>query len=148
MRVDVDFNERDRQGHVVTRVPGEQIPRLAPGRRVYLYDPLERLWAEASVARVNEDTQIAAFAVDWRSFTDAEVADVRIGREQWFVGVPPGEGHQLPPFVFTENCNVAELAPVKCRIRFGTARPGQSDELVLSTWSDCNSAAGTQGVRT
>src|ERR1700734_1502628 len=74
MRVDVDFNERDRNGHVVTRVPSVQVSRLAVGQKVYLYDPPERLWADAVVARVNPETSIAAFDVDWDSVVDAEVA--------------------------------------------------------------------------
>lgn len=89
MRVDVDFNERDRNGHVVTRVPGAQLSRLSAGQKVYLYDPPERLWADALVSRVNPDTSIAAFEVDWDSIVDAEVADLSDAHSQWTIGVPP-----------------------------------------------------------
>lgn len=89
MRVDVDFNERDRSGHVVARVPADLLSRLAVGRKVYLYDPPERLWADAVVARVNRDTRIAAFDVDWDSVVDAEVADLSDARSHWTIGVPP-----------------------------------------------------------
>lgn len=92
MRVDVDFNERDRNGHVVARVLGVQ---LAAGQKVYLYDPLERIWADAVVARVNPETSIAAFEVDWHSFADAEVADVSDPHGHWTIGVSTtSSGHQ------------------------------------------------------
>lgn len=96
MRVDVDFNERDRRGHVVARVPAALASQLAVGQRVNLYDPLERLWADAVVARVNQETHIAAFDVDWHSFEDAEVADVLDSRTQWSIGVPPIDGMPRP----------------------------------------------------
>jgi hypothetical protein len=115
MRIDVDFNERDREGHVVARVPGDQASQLAPGRRVYLYDPPERLWAEARVARINADTRIAAFDVDWHSFVDAEVVDLSDGHERWSVGVSPAEGHWLPRSVLAEN--FSGLLQVNCRYR-------------------------------
>jgi hypothetical protein len=110
MRVDVDFNQRDRHGHVIARVPpGVQAARLAPGNRVYLYDPLERLWAEASVAGINAETQVAAFDVDWHSFTDAEVADLTVGHRHWFLGLPPGKDHWLPSSAVTENASQPTL---------------------------------------
>jgi hypothetical protein len=92
MRVDVDFNERDRRGHVVARVPAALASQLTVGQRVNLYDPPERLWADAVVARVGQETHIAAFDVDWHSFEDAEVADVFDTDAQWSIGVPPTEG--------------------------------------------------------
>jgi len=95
MRVDVDFNERDRRGHVVARVPAALASQLTVGQKVNLYDPPERLWADAVVARVNQETQIAAFDVDWHSFEDAEAADVSDTHAHWSIGVPPTEG--VPP---------------------------------------------------
>jgi hypothetical protein len=86
MRVDVDFNERDRHGHVVARVPAALASQLTVGQQVNLYDPPERLWADAVVARVNQETHIAAFDVDWHSFEEAEVADVFDTRAQWSIG--------------------------------------------------------------
>lgn len=95
MRIDVDFNERDRLGHVVTRVPAAIVSQLTVGQRVNLYDPPEKLWADAVVTRINPDTHIVAFDVDWHSFEDAEVADVLDARTQWSIGVPPAEGRHL-----------------------------------------------------
>ncbi len=92
MRVDVDFNERDRHGHVVTRVPAELASQLIVGQKVNLYDPPERLWADAVVTRISEETRIAAFDVDWQSFEEAEVSDVLDTHAQWSIGVPPSEG--------------------------------------------------------
>lgn len=92
MRIDVDFNERDRLGHVRTRVPAGTVAQLTVGQKVNLYDPPERLWADAVVARINQDTHIVAFDVDWQSFEDAEVADVLEPHAQWSIGVPPSEG--------------------------------------------------------
>jgi hypothetical protein len=43
MRVDVDFNERDRRGHVVARVPAALASQLTVGQRVSLYDPPEAM---------------------------------------------------------------------------------------------------------
>jgi hypothetical protein len=91
MRVDVDFNERDRRGYVVARVPAALATQLTAGQTVNLYDPPERLWADAIVARVDQETHIAAFDVDWHSFEDAEVADVFDTHAQWSIGVPPTE---------------------------------------------------------
>ena len=104
MRVDVDFNERDRNGHVVARVPGAQVSRLAAGQKVYLYDPPERLWADAVVARVNPDTGIAAFDVDWHSFVDAEVADLSDARSHWTIGVPPTAGAGTQRDAYAASC--------------------------------------------
>jgi len=104
MRVDVDFNERDRNGHVVARVPGAQLSRLAVGQKVYLYDPPERLWADAVVARVNPDTGIAAFDVDWHSFVDAEVADLSDAHSHWTIGVPPTAGAGTQRDAYAASC--------------------------------------------
>jgi len=82
---------------VVTRVPAAVACQLAVGQRVNLYDPPEKLWANATVARINEETHIVAFDVDWQSFEEAEVTDVLDSGTQWSIGVPPTEGrHQLP----------------------------------------------------
>ena len=110
MRVDVDFNERDRNGHVVVRVPGAQLSRLAVGQKVYLYDPPERIWADAVVARVNPETSIAAFEVDWHSFVDAEVGDLSDAHGHWTIGVSPtGTGHQQD--VYAASCTGWLAAP-------------------------------------
>ena len=126
MRVDVDFNERDRNGHVVARVPGAQLSRLAVGQKVYLYDPPERLWADAVVARVNPETSIAAFDVDWHSFVDAEVADLSDTRSHWTIGVPPtpGSGHQRD--VYAASCTAwmpATKFPVHIVFTVGDGAP-------------------------
>ena len=97
MRVDVDFNQRDRHGHVVTRVPAGLAAHLAVGQHVDLYDPPEKLWAEAVVSRINTENHIAAFDVDWQSFEDAEVSDVFDSRSHWSIGVRPGTGVPRQP---------------------------------------------------
>ena len=140
MRVDVDFNQRDRHGHVIARVPpSAQAARLAPGSRVYLYDPLERLWAEASVAGINTETQVAAFDVDWHSFADAEFADLVVGHRHWFLGLPPGESPGLPSSAVTENASQPALM-----IRFTMTwhEGGSAATCSLSG----NSTAGTQAT--
>lgn len=140
MRVDVDFNQRDRDGHVIARVPpGPQAARLTPGSRVYLYDPLERLWAEATVVGVNEESQVAAFDVDWHSFADAEVADLTVGHRHWFLGLPPGEGHLwVPAAAIAENVSQpAWTLRVTVTWQVADGTPG--------TWLlSGNSTAGTQ----
>jgi len=92
MRIDVDFNERDGQGRVVARVPAAQASQLMAGQPVNLYDPPERLWADAVVAGVDPETCIVVFDVDWHSFVDAEVADISDASANWSIGVPPTEG--------------------------------------------------------
>ena len=71
-RIDVDFNARDRAGHVLARVTPERLAKLAVGDRLYLYDPVDRLWARASVARIVSEHCIVSFDVDWRSFVEAD----------------------------------------------------------------------------
>jgi hypothetical protein len=110
MRIDVDFNERDRLGHVVTRVPAAVASQLAVGQRVNLYDPPEKLWADAKVARMNEETHIVAFDVDWQSFEDAEVTDVLDSGTQWSIGVPPTEGHHQLPSVWASSVSALRMA--------------------------------------
>lgn len=116
MRIDVDFNERDRLGHVVTRVPAAVASQLAVGQRVNLYDPPEKLWADATVARINEETHIVAFDVDWQSFEDAEVTDVLDSGTQWSIGVPPTEGHHQLPSVWASSVSALHGARVAFRI--------------------------------
>jgi hypothetical protein len=110
MRVDVDFNERDRSGHVVARVPAALASQLIVGQRVNLYDPPEKLWADAVVARINQGTHIAAFDVDWHSFEDAEVADVFDTRAQWSIGVPPTEGVPRPVNIWVASVSALRAA--------------------------------------
>jgi len=110
MRVDVDFNERDRHGHVVARVPAALASQLAVGQRVNLYDPPEKLWADAVVARISQETHIAAFDVDWHSFEDAEVADVFDTHGQWSIGVPPTEGMPRPTNIWTSSVSALRAA--------------------------------------
>ena len=110
MRVDVDFNERDRRGHVVARIPAALASQLSAGQRVNLYDPPERLWADAVVARVDPDTRIAAFDVDWDSFEDAEVADVSDTHGQWSIGVPRGEGTPRPTSFWISSVSAVRAA--------------------------------------
>src|ERR1022692_3366646 len=80
---------------------GCQVPRCrASGRAAgYLYDPPEKLWADAVVASVNPDTRIATFDVDWRSFVDADVADFRDAQGEWSIGVAPVAQTNLPRYV-------------------------------------------------
>lgn len=138
MRVDVDFNQRDRRGRVIAQVPfGDQAARLVPGSPVYLYDPIERLWAEATVASINEEARVAAFDVDWHSFADAEVADLTIGHRRWFLGLPPGEHHWLPSFVFVEN-----VSQLTFSLRMTLTLPGEHGETRCPLAN--NSTAGTQ----
>jgi hypothetical protein len=110
MRIDVDFNERDRRGHVVARVPAALAAQLALGQRVNLYDPPERLWADAVVSRVNHENHIAAFDVDWHSFEDAEVADVSDTHAQWSIGVPPTEGVPRPANLWVSSVSALRTA--------------------------------------
>jgi RNA polymerase sigma factor (sigma-70 family) len=73
-RIDVDYNARDEEGHVVTRVPGEQLETLDVGHAVSLYDPVDDLQADATVAWIDSGTGAVGFAVDWASFVDGDPA--------------------------------------------------------------------------
>jgi hypothetical protein len=73
IRIDVDFNARDDAGHVVARLPAAQLDQLSVDQHVYLYDPVDRLWAEASVAQLESDISVGTFDVDWNSFVDGEL---------------------------------------------------------------------------
>jgi hypothetical protein len=145
MRVDVDFNQRNRDGHVIARVPhGPQAVRLAPGSRVYLYDPLERLWAEATVVGINEESQVAAFDVDWHSFTDAEVADLTVGHRHWFFELPHGEGHWVQPSAIAEN---ASQPAWMMHVTMYVVVSRQAADAAPATWFPSgNSTAGTQAT--
>ena len=143
MRVDVDFNERDRNGHVVARVPGAQLSRLSVGQKVYLYDPPERLWADALVSRVNTDTSIAAFEVDWDSIVDAEVADLSDAHNQWTIGVPPSTCAASQRDAYATSCTAWMSFPgFRIHLHYeaddeaaaatGETAPGSSAEIATS----------------
>ena len=104
MRVDVDFNQRDRDGHVIARVPGHQAARLAPGTG-YTSTTHGAVVGGGVGQRIDTETRVAAFDVDWHSFADAEVADLTVDHRQWFVGVPPGEGHSVLSSAVAENAS-------------------------------------------
>jgi hypothetical protein len=72
-RIDVDYNERDEDGRVVTRVPSGLFAGLQEGQSVSLYDPVDRLWADASVAWLDRKTGAAGFDVNWQSFVDDDL---------------------------------------------------------------------------
>lgn len=70
VRIDVDYNARDETGRVVARVPTAQLATLRRGQSVSLYDPIDRLWAEAEVAWIESEAGAVGFDVDWTSFVD------------------------------------------------------------------------------
>lgn len=75
IRVEVDFNERDRSGDVRTSVPEELVDALFKAGTVTLVDPVDGLQALATCTRVSrfEDrAPTACFAVDWDSFEDCD----------------------------------------------------------------------------
>jgi hypothetical protein len=72
-RIDVDYNERDEDGRVVARVPSGLFAGLQEGQSVSLYDPVDRLWADASVAWLDRKTGAAGFDVNWQSFVDDDL---------------------------------------------------------------------------
>lgn len=74
-RIDVDYNERDEDGRVVTRVPTDLLAGLQEGQSVSLYDPVDRLWADAAVAWLDRKTGAAGFDVNWQSFVDGDLDD-------------------------------------------------------------------------
>ncbi len=145
MRVDVDFNERDRDGHVVARVPGAQLSRLAVGQKVYLYDPPERLWADAVVARVNLDTNIAAFDVDWRSFVDAEVTDLSDAHGHWTIGLPPASSAGQQRDAYAASCT-GLMSATRLSLRIVQAA-GEALRVAFGSTSS-NSAADPRGIAT
>jgi|HubBroStandDraft_6_1064221.scaffolds.fasta_scaffold180608_2 hypothetical protein len=75
VRIDVDYNERDSDGYVVARVPEGQLMRLRNEQRVSLYDPVDRLWADATVAWIDSKIGAAGFKVDWTSFVDGDLTE-------------------------------------------------------------------------
>ncbi len=75
VRIDVDYNERDSDGHVVARVPEGQLTHLRVEQRVSLYDPIDHLWADASVAWIDPNTGAVGFEVDWTSFADGDLTE-------------------------------------------------------------------------
>lgn len=75
VRIDVDYNERDGDGRVVAHVPEGQLKRLHGGQAVSLYDPVDHLWADATVAWTEPETGAAGFEVDWTSFVDGDLPE-------------------------------------------------------------------------
>jgi len=67
VRIDVDFNERDGHGRIRTRV-GDERRALPLGAQVVLIDPIGGIQTEGELVRIERDTGIAAFKVDWHGF--------------------------------------------------------------------------------
>jgi hypothetical protein len=72
-RIDVDYNERDEEGRVIAGVSIDQLATLRVGLAVTLYDPIDRLWADATVAWIEEGARAVGFDVDWTSFEDGDL---------------------------------------------------------------------------
>lgn len=70
VKVEVDYNNRDRQGRVVARVPAAMLGELRTGEAVLLRDPVENLQADAVVAELAPQFSRASFSVDWKSFRE------------------------------------------------------------------------------
>jgi hypothetical protein len=75
VRIDVDYNERDSDGYVVARVPAGELANLRTEQQVSLYDPVDHLWADASVAWIDPKTGAVGFNVDWTNFVDGDLAE-------------------------------------------------------------------------
>jgi hypothetical protein len=89
-RIDVDYNERDEEGRVVAGVSDHLLATLREGQAVTLYDPVDHLWADATVAWIEADARAVGFDVDWTSFEDGDLP----------VAEPPGRvaaASQLTP---------------------------------------------------
>jgi hypothetical protein len=69
-RIEVDYNERDGEGRVIAGVSAGQLHGLREGQTVTLYDPIDRLQADATVAWIEADVHAVGFDVDWTSFED------------------------------------------------------------------------------
>lgn len=69
--IEVDYNERDVEGRVIAGVPADQLLSLREGQSVTLYDPIDRLSADATVAWIKADVHAVGFDVDWASCEDA-----------------------------------------------------------------------------
>jgi hypothetical protein len=74
-RIDVDYNERDEEGRVIAGVSADQLATLREGQAVTLYDPIDHLWADATVAWIQADANAAGFEVDWASFEDGDLPE-------------------------------------------------------------------------
>jgi len=72
-RIDVDYNERDREGRVIAGVSADQLVTLREGQAVTLYDPIDHLWSDATVAWIEADARAVGFDVDWTSFEDGDL---------------------------------------------------------------------------
>jgi hypothetical protein len=70
--IEVDYNERDVEGRVIAGVPADQLHALREGQSVTLYDPIDRLSADATVAWIKADVHAVGFDVDWASCEDAD----------------------------------------------------------------------------
>lgn len=74
-RIDVDYNERNEEGRVIAGVSADQLATLRVGLSVTLYDPIDRLWADATVAWIEADARAVGFDVDWTSFEDGDLPE-------------------------------------------------------------------------
>ncbi|HUB38095.1 MAG TPA: toll/interleukin-1 receptor domain-containing protein [Streptosporangiaceae bacterium] len=72
--VEVDYNERDDKGRVIGGVSAEQLLALHEGDAVTLYDPVDHLSADATVAWIEADALAVGFDVDWTSFQDEDLS--------------------------------------------------------------------------
>lgn len=86
----VDFNDRDRNGHVRARMRPELAAELTVGAAVRLCDPVDDLWARAVVSRLDPPAHFAAFAVDWDSVRDAPPASLSPRGPDAYTGRRPG----------------------------------------------------------
>jgi hypothetical protein len=78
-RIDVDYNERDEEGRVIAGVSADQLATLRVGSPVALYDPVDHLWADATVAWINAGARAIGFDVDWTSFEDGDLPEAEPG---------------------------------------------------------------------
>lgn len=69
IRISVDFNERDQEGHLVTLLHLADGP-VDAGDQVLAVDPFDRILANATAAGVDRERRTARLAVDWHSFRD------------------------------------------------------------------------------
>jgi hypothetical protein len=74
-RIEVDYNERDKEGRVIAGVPADLFLALHEGEAVTLYDPIDRLRADATVAWIEPDAHAVGFDVDWGSFEDEDLPE-------------------------------------------------------------------------
>ena len=74
-RIEVDYNERDKEGRVIAGVSADLLLALHEGEAVTLYDPIDRLRADATVAWIERDAHAVGFDVDWGSFEDEDLPE-------------------------------------------------------------------------